>query len=353
MKKVIIFIDALPFDYVCKSKVLKKLLENFNSPIRLVPELGYSSNQHMALFCGQLPKDAGYLGDYSLDKKKLRKPFKQHLTHNSYINYFLKRVVGIFSGQMDNIPMGLGSLFINDGVYPLKNGSSLVRADSRYKRYQFHDVKNLLNFDSFNKNVDYSKDQFIVINQIDHAGHVYGTEDSGYQQEIEDLNFFLTEFFEKLDTDSSIVILSDHGMSNHPIKTKLDLESTLGAQANDKYIYFVDSSVCKIWYFDEDIKMKAQEYFNSLETGRMITDSEKEYWGISNDICDDVFVLNSNFYFEPQYFGFGIRSKTYGMHGSLPECEDQHGVLLTNVKSTMNSMRNKDVFNWFENNDFL
>ena len=56
MKKVIIFIDALPFDYVSKSEKIKDLLKDFKNPIRLVPELGYSSNQHMALFCENCQK---------------------------------------------------------------------------------------------------------------------------------------------------------------------------------------------------------------------------------------------------------------------------------------------------------
>jgi hypothetical protein len=353
MKKVIIFVDALPFDYAANSEVIKSTLADFATPIRLVPELGYSSNQHMALFTGNLPKDCGYLGDYSLDKKSLNKSFKQLMTHNSYVNYFLKRLIAVFSGEINNIPIGLGSLFINDGIYPLKDASSLIKADERYKRYQFHDVKDLLDFDSFNKNVDYSRDQFCVINQIDHAGHIYGTEGVKYHHEIDYLTSFLSKFFDKLDSDSSIVILSDHGMSNCPTKTTLDLETILGSQAANKYIYFVDSSVCKLWYFDEEIKINARKYFNSLDTGHLITNKEKEYWGITSEICDDIFVLNSDFYFEPQYFGFGLRSKTFGMHGSSPECKDQHGILISNEESDVEMMRNKEVFNWFEEHNFL
>ena len=33
MKKVIIFIDALPFDYVLKSETVKDLLKDFKKPI--------------------------------------------------------------------------------------------------------------------------------------------------------------------------------------------------------------------------------------------------------------------------------------------------------------------------------
>lgn len=353
MKKVIIFIDALPFDYVSRSETMKSLLEDFKNPIRLVPELGYSSNQHMALFCGKLPKDCGYLGDYSLGKKKSSKQFKQLMTHNSFVNYLLKRLASIFSGELNNIPIGLGSLFINDGIYPLKNADSLKEADERYRRYQFHDIKDLLDFDSFNKNVDYSKDQFCVINQIDHAGHIYGTEGKGYHREIDHLVSFLEKFFNNLHSNSSIVILSDHGMSNRPNKTSLDLEKVLGSQGDDKYIYFVDSSVCKLWYFDEEIRIKARKYFDSLRTGRLISEEDKKYWGVTDEICDDIFVLNSTFYFEPQYFGFGLRSKTLGMHGSLPECKDQHGILISNEESQVVSLRNKDVFNWFQDHNFL
>ena len=61
MKKVIIFIDALPFDYVLKSETVKDLLKDFKKPIRLVPELGYSSNQHMALFVENCQKIADIL----------------------------------------------------------------------------------------------------------------------------------------------------------------------------------------------------------------------------------------------------------------------------------------------------
>jgi hypothetical protein len=38
------------------------------------------------------------------------------------------------------------------------------------------------------------------------------------------------------------------------------------------------------------------------------------------------FVLGNDYYFEPQYFGFGIKSKTLGMHGNSPHDRGQWGV---------------------------
>lgn len=352
-KKIIIFIDALSYEYTVRKGLAYKLSSELSSTIRLIPELGYSSNQHMALFAGQLPKDSGYLGDYSLVKKLTKKPFKQKLTHNSFLNFFIKRFTSIFSGKIDNIPIGLGHLFINDGVYPLKDFNSLVQTDHRYKRYQFHDIQDFEWHEKFIKSIDPDKDQFIVINQIDHAGHVYGTEDTRYEKLVYEMTSFLSKFLERFGKNSSVVILSDHGMSNKPIKTKLQLESIAGKQSQDSYIYFVDSSVCKVWYFDNDIKIKIRKYFNSHKRGLLLTEQDKDYWGVDGSICDDVFVLDSKYYFEPQYFGFGIKSKTLGMHGSLPNNEDQHGVLLSNINIPNSSMRNKDVFTWFIENNFL
>lgn len=343
---VIIFIDALPYDE----------MKNFEGRIkgrvtRLIPELGYSSNQHVALFAGLLPRECGYLGDFHFFPRK-RFSFRQRLSHNHILNFLVRRVLGKLGYNKANIPIGLGSVFENVGNYPLASYRSLCELDSRYSRYEFFEIHDLESIREVNRRLESSNDIFLVFNQVDHAGHIYGTADPRYKAVVDSVWTCVTSILDGLGEGDQFAVISDHGMSNQPKKLELDLERVAGPQGDGKYLYFVDSSICKLWYFNDAIKEVVREYFDQIQAGRLLDSDEREYWGVDDSICDDLFVLDSAFYFEPQYFGYGLRTKTMGMHGSLPTSTDQHGVLIT-ANEAGESMRNVEVFDWLARNKFI
>ncbi|MGI9830093.1 alkaline phosphatase family protein [Vibrio vulnificus] len=346
MPKLIIFVDALPFEL--KDDFLG-IFDSLNFVTKLQPELGYSSNQHMALFAGKLPKDIGYLGDYSLDREN--KVFKSILTHNNPINYIYRKLEAKITSNNANIPLGMKDVFINNGYYPLASKDNLTKVNIKYDKYDFKlpcinkEIEFLQNLIEESEKIEpYT---FICLNSIDHIGHIKGTASKYYKRHLNKLlhkvNQLIKNFITKYG-ESDIILLSDHGMSNAPKKVSINLESQFGPQSNNTYVYFVDSSVLKVWCADSALKSKIKNYLASLEYGVCLDDEQLDHYGVDSNIADLVFVVKSNFFIEPQYFGFGLKSKVMGMHGALPTCSDQFGILLSNFNTGSCTLRNSKVF---------
>jgi hypothetical protein len=254
-----------------------------------------------------------------------------------------------FGFRGGNIPLGLGGLFINNGFYPLANKETLTKLNSQYDDYEFRifriedevDGVQNLHKDSLKRK------EFIVLNSLDHAGHVLGSDDSKYEshliQLLQAVDELCNRFVDKY-PDGKIIVLSDHGMSHKPKKIKINLEKVLGPQSKNTYYYFIDSSVLKVWVFNSEVRHKLIEFLSGLSFGEILDESDREYYGIGSEFGDVIFVIDSKYYFEPQYFGFGLLAKTNGMHGSLPAGFDQKGVLCTNYPIPLKELRNKDVY---------
>ena len=68
MYKLIVFIDALPYEY---RENFKNFSHKQNLKInKLIPGYGFSSNQHNMLLRGLLPDKVGFFTDYEITEKK-------------------------------------------------------------------------------------------------------------------------------------------------------------------------------------------------------------------------------------------------------------------------------------------
>lgn len=344
---LIVFIDALGYT---NAEYIKGKVSQLSDFVELTPEQGYSSNQHVAIFGGMLPNDAGYFTDYTLHPKfSDRWYFPWYIRHNNFINFIIRKVGQRFGLGGGNIPIGLGGLFINNGFYPLESKKNLMKLSPKYRDYNFrlfdiHDEVEGIR--SISKD-ELGCNEFFVINSLDHKGHLLGPEDESYKSHLEDLlvevNFLIERFLIK-NPRGKVALLSDHGMSNKPIKMKINLESVAGSQGKKTYFYFIDSSVLKVWCFNDDVRNKITNYLNGLDYGELLSTESRNKYGIGQKFADLVFVVDSSTYFEPQYFGFGLISKTNGMHGARPECKDQKGIFASNFKLSKTAYRNSEVF---------
>ncbi|MEZ9259979.1 alkaline phosphatase family protein [Vibrio splendidus] len=348
MANLIVFIDALPFVH---HELICKHITQIDNISKLTPEIGYSSNQHVALFSGKTPREIGYLTDYTLNKDALPGFSGRYIKHSNFSNYVVRKISSYITGNFSNIPLGMSDIFFNNGNYPLSSKEKLVSLNSGYEKFDVivSDIdKDIEILDKLLAQDTMSKDVFLVLNSVDHNGHIYGVSDNRYINHLDELlprvNEFIGKFKSFNNDDCNILLLSDHGMSDKPTKKRLVLEDEFGKQSPDKYIYFIDSSILKIWVFDSQLKKEISDYLNKMSYGRVLSVEDLDYYGIDEKFGDLIFVVHSDYYLEPQYFGFGLINKVNGMHGALPDSEYQFGIAISN-RSIESSYRNLDIYN--------
>ena len=286
----------------------------------LIPGLGFSSNQHCYLLGGKSPDDADFFTDWTLDYTALT--VSNYLAHKNVLGYLLNKILGKLKGYTHAIPLGLHRVFKNKNIYPLKSIESLVAFNPDFDGWKMYVDDKAMEFLDEKRSNDKS---FLVINSIDGKGHYSGTQSEDYLQHM-------TTVVEKMKylakaKDLDLLIFSDHGMSISPEPYNLYLEDYFGRQGPQSYFYFVDSTTLKAWVSCPKIKDRMVEFLNSTGRGVVLSEDDRERYGVKNlDFGDIIFVLFNEYYFLNQYFGRGWKSVTRGMHGNWPEHEEQHGI---------------------------
>lgn len=315
--KLLIFVDALPFE---KRGLFQDVVKSWDLKLsKLIPGYGFSSNQHNLLIRGLTPDQAGFFTDYSINEEE---NFGPYLNHDNWITYLYRRIQSKLGSNRANIPLGMGNLFKQSSIYPL---SSKKMLDSVTQKFHNWDV--LIDGDAFThlKRGTCSKNTFLIFNHIDALGHYKGIDTIEYEIAVEKLFLELDKYIRNNAVE--ILLFSDHGMSRNPKSVKLSLEKYFGKQTGKGFRYFIDSTTLRVWCDDVKLLVRIKHYLGNIVEGSVISDIERNAYGLkSKNFGDIIFVLKNDYYFLPQYFGFGVKSKTCGMHGNIPSHPEQWGV---------------------------
>jgi predicted AlkP superfamily pyrophosphatase or phosphodiesterase len=191
------------------------------------------------------------------------------------------------------------------------------------------------------------KKVFITLADCDSRLHKTG----GTGEGSDDIcNYYATQItavvkkFLKVFPKGNIVVLSDHGMSD--VTMGFDVISILKSIAkpsNRTYIYFVDATMLRIWYFDQSIQVRVS---NALKEHRelilMSDDNRLKYAIVNKEFGDDIYTVSEdNIMFEPNFYG---RQRVNGMHGYIPTFDSQKGVFITNGNCQNTEIRANEVF---------
>lgn len=334
MRKIIIFIDGLPYYHknICEEILNAKSRE-------LKTGLGFSSNQHCLLLKGKTPDEVNFFTDWTLNRNINKTGY--YLNHNNVIGYVLNKALGKIQGYTHSIPIGLHKCFQQSNIYPLKNKSSITNYNEEFKKFDFFiddEVEELFKSKSILK-----QDSILVINKIDHNGHYLGPRSKKYLESLIDLLQNLKLLIQR--NGGTYILFSDHGMSDKPKPFKINLEKEFGQQGNSRYFYFIDSTSIKIWVFENKLKTKIKEYLENIKEGILLNeDNRKEYGVVNKDFGDLIFILKNDWYFKNTYFGRGWKSKTLGMHGNWPKHKQQSGIVISDYEDNKESIDSSDFY---------
>lgn len=349
-----IFIDALRPDFISKTNMpFLYELSNKNTTMELETILGYSDAIDATIFSGVYPNNHGYWMKYwydpsnspfnSLILKSLRPiDFIPNSFIKSGINYFLynsffkayANIRGYSELASYNIPYFLLNNFdftlkkslIDKDIFKYSTIFDLLRLNNKKFYYSHGYHQNTL------KIFDKTDFGIIYLNNIDYSAHLYGIESQTFFKTLQTVDkkiYSIFSYFKKKYPLTKIMIFSDHGMAkvNEIINFKwLYKERDF---INKKFLFALDGTMIRFWYFNSDIKNKIHELMEDYD-GLFLTDDEKEKLKINfphNRYGDDIFLFNQGYSIFPNFMSW-IKPKA--MHAYHPQNKEQRGIFMIN-----------------------
>jgi len=358
-KTLIIFIDSLP--YFCTDRM--KFLSRFKSSIRkVVPGFGYSINVKAEIFGGLMPDDIGYLNEWTYQPDShLRKypPWLQTLAplqHFYYLDRIAHKVFSMLYGQnILNIPFEYLSFFTKTGTEPYRDEFSLPTIFSKmsnlkkicYYHYRYGPKRDSQIFYNTMKALSEGiyNNIFVAFGDLDGVAHLYGVGSGEYSKKIEELDSCICRIYKEFtrnNPNGTFFVISDHGMADVTGPVHINMERQFGAANKTSYLYFVDSTMLRVWTFCERKKVEIEEFLNALDFGIVLDEKKRLDYAISSkEFGDIIFLLNEGIVFNPGFMGHRMPKS---MHGYWPELESQKGILFTNKCLNKPEYAAKEVF---------
>lgn len=331
---LIIFIDSFPYAWLDKLGLKFK----FQCRYSLTAGIGYSINIHSEIFAGLTADEVGFFNTWKFDPQN--SPFRipkslrtllEGLGYNRSLNWLFRGAIKfIYKYDSLNIPYRFIDMFapcgqtIYSNVFPapklLPNGTKGQDIISGKDEDRYLLAKtNILKVGRLS----------LFLEELDGIAHRHGLMSIEYKNYIIRLSGWIDDLCDKFRSnypDGDIIILSDHGMSEVKNAIRFDPEkefSTIGAH---KFIYFVDTTMLRIWYIDPLIKTAAESLLNTKDYGRLLTEKDRADFGISNKKwADSIFLLNEGYVFDPSFLEKG---HALAMHGYHPQLPSQKGIFL-------------------------
>jgi predicted AlkP superfamily pyrophosphatase or phosphodiesterase len=188
----------------------------------------------------------------------------------------------------------------------------------------------------------------VYISSADSFGHRYGPnsiELSGKVNEIDTMLSKAVEAIKKTDPKMNFVYLGDHGMTE--VTKKIDVGSILrdvakkrGYSKGKDYIYFLDSTIMRIWFFNENCKnelsMELLNHPGLLKHGSVITNEIVEEFSLPKEnrkYGDLTWWGNEGVLIFPDFFY--SEKPVKGMHGYKPDSRSTYGTCIIEKESEL------------------
>jgi hypothetical protein len=342
---LVVFIDAYPF-WALQGSRLPALLPSVHA---VRPGFGYSINCQTELFIGKTPDEVGYWCEYSCEpgngmvrggalgaldffrpwrlpnralhkvvERVMRQPIKD--IPFGYLRYFRKTGKELFSHDFP-----FPSVLTREGVrvFSYKDFLELPTPEARDRRI----------FDAGIKAVQDTQTKAVVLalGNLDQIGHWYRPGTDTYwacRDAIEQRTIDVMEVFARTHPRGTMIVISDHGMSPIDKTVRLDIERAFGVPRPERYLYFVEGTILRIWSADARLREELQSFVSEFRDVEVIAGEERTRLGVSNPSFGDIIaVTHDHVMWVPSFWG---AQPSAGMHGYHPRYEQQLGIFLSN-----------------------
>jgi hypothetical protein len=343
MPTLIVFIDALPYEQLSQLPGLCA----WPWQARVRPGFGYSINLHAELFAGLTPDQVGFFGEWMPDAARAPGRRYRHLLgllDAALRPYVLNRGLqtmltrGYRPGRpMPNLPLARLGDFALVGekvtspafghptiftIHPhlqaisdrgLRKGARDGQLVARAQRAIDDGVARI----------------YVPLPDLDGIGHLHRTTSDRWRAHLACLDAWVDQLarsFLERQPQGDVFVLSDHGMADVTAGVEFAIERELGRQSPQRYLYFTDSTLVRIWLRDPDLGPAIADFLARGQPWRPISRHERETYGLTRaDFGDHIAVLREGRCFEPSTFARHIPA---AMHGYHPDDPSQRAVLL-------------------------
>ena len=160
----------------------------------------------------------------------------------------------------------------------------------------------------------------IKLSSLDSLGHQHGPNSNEVQERLIKIDTqvrYILKYIQNSNDSIHLVIFSDHGMSyvsNHVNLTNILKKTSLNM--SEDYIVFLDSTVARFWFFNNNAKNRIINEISQLTCGKILNKHELINFNIDNigyEYGELFFALNEGYVFHPDFFRRHNPPK--GMHG--------------------------------------
>lgn len=361
MPTLIVFVDALPHDHLDQLPGLAA----WPWQARLQPGFGYSINLHAELFAGLSPDQVGFFGEWTFDPTRaLGRRYRRLLPLLDAVcrPYILNRgLQAILTRRyrpgriMPNLPLArLGDFAIHGepvtaDTFPAptiftRHPGLLTVAVSGLKKGARDERLVAEALAAIGQGV---AQLYVPLPDLDGIGHTHRTTSPAWHEHLGCVDRWigdLADAFLARHPDGDVIAVSDHGMADVRGGVAFEIESEIGRPGSDRYLYFTDSTLVRVWVFDPDLGPAIADYLTRSPVAALVSHEQRVAHGLTNPAFGDLIaVLDEGLCFQPSTFARHIPS---AMHGYAPTVASQHAVLAHRGQHppTQPVTRTRDVF---------
>ena len=276
--------------------------------------------------------------------KKILPKNKIYQVYKHFLNQEMKKISNGMSTY--EIPFNLLKYFnLTEDEFDFRSEKAFQGKDNIFKDCKnnnlnlFYDSFTALNFTSGdnddsrlrlakeNTNKDFSL-YMIYQSLLDQLGHKFGPESPELKNGLKEIDQKLELFAQEVTKEhknATFIFLGDHGMSN--VTNEVDVKTTVlefakkhQLKLEKDYIYFLDSTMLRIWYFSERARTLFENRFKEIGTmsnsGVFVDDTVANEEGIpfgNRKYGDLIWMANLGGLIFPDFFHNKVKNK--GMHG--------------------------------------
>jgi hypothetical protein len=344
---LVIFVDALPYDRAIN--MVNSL--NAKTYSKSVPGAGYSINVKAEMFAGLKPDDVGYFCEWNYDADaSVSWPVRALMPVLEFfggISHFADRVLHklitkVLGENVYAIPYRVLPFLKNSGLTAYERDFQFPTflSEGGFERvlYSEEGVIDKKVFEKASSRLQKEKCSrlFVSTAQLDGVMHNYGMFCDEYENQIKVIEEhavnLINDFMAIHGEDARYFLFSDHGMAPVLEGVDFDIRKSCGKPGHNSYLYCVDATFYRVWLNDKGLESKVIESFNEVKDGHILTDKEREKFGLVDRKHGDViFMLDESKQFAPNFFG---RDICQAMHGYDPQLDSQLGAYISNIDGT-------------------
>jgi hypothetical protein len=340
---LVVFVDALPFEHLARLPRLSA----WEWQSRLVPGFGYSINLHAELFAGLAPDDVGFFGEWTLDPE--RAPGRRYAAllpalDRLFRPYVLNRGLQALLTRryrpgriMPNLPL---SRLADFAIHGEKVTDQAFPAPTIFRRHPALQVVAAPGLAKGARDAALvararatieggARQVYVPLPDLDGIGHTDRTTGPRWAAQLAAIDGWVDELASRFlarHPDGDVFVVSDHGMADVRGGVSFEIERELGPQRRDRYLYFTDSTLLRIWVADPELGPAIADHLDRSAVASLVTHDERVAYGLVDPAFGDfIAVLDEGLCFRPSTFARNIPAAMHGYHPSVPS---QHAVLL-------------------------